>query len=114
MNVSICLNYTGNTTLGPDMVAYSNTTNFTTPIATIPLTDLVPDNCPYVLTNVPEGTTRIRLVDPTSGCCVELLVGAFNICEVCPGLGFTDETNPNIGRLSIGQLTGDCDNNIYI
>jgi hypothetical protein len=94
------------------MVAYSNTTNYTTPIATIPLIDLVPPNCPYILTGVPDGTTRLRLVDPTSGCCIELLVGAFNICEVCPGLGFSNATNPNIGRLSIGSLTAECDNNI--
>jgi hypothetical protein len=113
MEVSICINYTGNTELGPNMVAYSNTTNYTTPIGSpIPLIDLVPPNCPYILTGVPEGTTRIRLVDPTSGCCVELLVGAFNICEVCGGLGFSDTTNPNLGRLSLGFLTGECDTNI--
>jgi hypothetical protein len=112
MEVSICITYTGDTNLGPNMVAYSNTTNYTTPIDTIPLIDLVPPNCPYILTGVPDGTTRLRLVDPTSGCCIELLVGAFNICEVCPGLGFSNATNPNIGRLSIGSLTAECDNNI--
>jgi hypothetical protein len=114
MEVSICLNFTGNTNLGPTMNAFSDTDNYSSPIGgPISVANLVPDNCPYLLTGVPDGTTIIRLVSTTSPfCCVTLIVGAFNICEVCDNLGFSNATNPSIGQLSLGYLTGSCDNNI--
>ena len=114
MEVSICLNFTGTTDLGPTMNAYSDVDNYSSPIGgTILVSNLVPNNCPYILTGVPDGTTKIRLVSTTSPfCCVNLIVGAFNICEVCDNLGFTDETNPSMGQLSLGFLTGSCDANI--
>jgi hypothetical protein len=96
------------------MNAFSDTDNYSSPIGgPISVANLVPDNCPYLLTGVPDGTTIIRLVSTTSPfCCVTLIVGAFNICEVCDNLGFSNATNPSIGQLSLGYLTGSCDNNI--
>jgi len=108
----ICITNTGDTALGANLILYSNVDNFTGIIETIPLTSLVAPNCPY-LANVPDGATTLRLIDPNSGCCFTLPFGVgFNLCEICEPLGFSDATNPNIGSISVGQLTGGCDPNI--
>lgn len=112
MEAFICITNTGTTSLGPNLNLYSNVDNYTTILATIPLTSLIAPNCPYLAT-VPDGATTIRLIDPTSGCCFSLPFGqGFNICEICEPIGFSNATNPNLGAISVGQLTGGCDPNL--
>jgi hypothetical protein len=113
MDVFICVTSTGDTNLGPNFEVYSNLSNFSAIIATIPVASVTGANCPFLLAGVPDGTTILRLVDPTSGCCIDVPASAgFNLCEICEPEGsidFSDKTTPNVGRISVGQLTGGCD-----
>jgi hypothetical protein len=113
MTAFVCITNTGTTELGPNINIYSNVNNYTTIIETVLLVNLIGDNCPYLVENVPDGTTILRLIDPTTGCCFQLpFSDGFNLCEVCENIGFTVTTNPNVGSLSLGALSGDCDPSI--
>jgi hypothetical protein len=115
MTAYICLTFTGTslTPLGPTMNIYSNVDNYSSIIETAPLSGLTGDSCPYLVTNVPDGTETIRLTDPLSSCCIDIpFSDGFNLCDICDPLGFDGDTNPNVGSISVGNLTGSCDSNI--
>jgi hypothetical protein len=113
MEAFICLVNTGTTALGPTMDVYTNLDNYAASFATVNVADIVPPFCPYILSNVPEGATTLRLKDPSTGCCIDVpFSDGFNLCEICDPFGFSVTTNPNVGAISVGQLTGGCDPNI--
>ena len=111
--VQLCLTNTGNTSLGPIFYAYSNLDSYTTPFDTnVLLSNIVGDSCPYTLTEVPDGTTTLLLKNISNGCCVYMDVSEnLDLCVICD-LGFDDYSTSTVGLISVGDLTGSCDNSI--
>ena len=111
--VQLCLTNTGNTSLGPIFYAYSNLDSYTTPFDTnVLLSNIVGDSCPYTLTGVPYGTTTLLLKNISNGCCVYMGVSEnLDLCVICD-LGFDDYSTSTVGLISVGDLTGSCDNSI--
>ena len=111
--VQLCLTNTGNTSLGPIFYAYSNLDSYTTPFDTnVLLSNIVGDSCPYTLTGVPDGTTTLLLKNISNGCCVYMDVSEnLDLCVICD-LGFDDYSTSTVGLISVGDLTGSCDNSI--
>lgn len=61
--------------------------------------------------SVPDGTVTVRLRDSGSYCYWDLPICDSDVCNTC-GLGFANITNNRLGTVSIGNLTGSCDNSI--
>jgi hypothetical protein len=54
----------------------------------------------------------VLLKDISNGCCVYIsLEPSINLCDVC-NLGFSEYSAETISIISVGNLTGNCDNNI--
>ena len=70
LSASTCLTYTGTTPLGQTLYVFSNVDAYSTYFTTIPLSAITGNNCPYLITGIPDGTTSIRLQDYATGCCV--------------------------------------------
>lgn len=66
-SASTCLSHIGLTPLGPTINVYSDYNSYGTLITTVPTSDITGGNCPYVF-EVPDGTTNVKLYDPTSEC----------------------------------------------
>jgi hypothetical protein len=110
-SIDLCLTNTGNTELGPTFLVFSNT-NLSTPFATVNLSEIVESVCPYVLSGVPEYTTSIRLLNLPTGCCIDLPVSEnLDLCVMCD-LGFNAYSAETVSVVSVGNLTGSCENNI--
>jgi hypothetical protein len=113
MNAYICITEPGSGLTQPitGFTIYSNVDNYLTPlVSNVPITNFTGSSCPYVLANVPEGTTTLRLYDFGAGCCIDIPYSdGFNICDICNPLGFSDNSSPNVGSISVGALTGGCD-----
>jgi hypothetical protein len=116
MNAYICITEPGSGLTQPitGFTIYSNVDNYLTPlVSNVPITNFTGSSCPYVLANVPEGTTTLRLYDFGAGCCIDIPYSdGFNICDICNPLGFSDNSSPNVGSISVGVLTGGCDPSI--
>lgn len=108
-SASTCLINTGTTTLGPILVLHSNIDGYLTPFGTVNTSDIIGGNCPYVITNIPDGTTIIRLSDAVSKCCAYIEILSDEICNTCD-LGFTLLSGSTIGQIVAGNLTGSCQN----
>lgn len=110
---SFCLTNTGNIPAGSLINFYSNSNNYDEPpfLSNIPLDDITGTNCPYILTNIPIGTTKILIKDTNSSCCVTIDVLPNNLCDTCD-LGFDVYSASTISTIVAGLLTGSCDNNI--
>ena len=73
--------------------------------------DITAPNCPYVLTNIPDGTTTLQILDVNSSCCVEIPISTFT-CDDC-NFGFDVYSSVTFNsRIVAGNLTASCDNNI--
>jgi hypothetical protein len=66
-SASTCLSHIGLTPLGPNINIYSDYDSYATLIETVPASEITGGNCPYVFL-VPDGTTNVKLYDPTSEC----------------------------------------------
>jgi len=89
---------------------YSNPVNLTnhgTFVTTVTKNCLTVDK-PCQIT-IPNGTTKLRLLDFTTYCFWDIPICDNNICENC-SLGFANVVNNQIGRLKVGNLTSTCDN----
>jgi hypothetical protein len=107
-----CLSYTGTTTLGGTLNLYSNVDSFTTPFqSSINLSAITGNECPYYISNVPDGTTQIRIFDISTGCYCDIPVQSNNLCVSCD-LDFNSYSASTIGRIIAGNLTGTCNPNI--
>jgi hypothetical protein len=107
-----CLTYTGSTTLGGNMNLYSNNDGYLTPFQTgINISAITTTQCPYYISNVPDGTTIIRIFDTLTGCYCDLPVQSNDLCVTC-NLNFTNYSASTVGRLVAGNLTGSCTANI--
>ena len=109
---SFCLTNTGSLQLGTSVDFYSDVDSYTDPFQTdILLSDITAPNCPYVLTNIPDGTTTLQILDVNSSCCVEIPISTFT-CDDC-NFGFDVYSSVTFNsRIVAGNLTASCDNNI--
>ena len=111
-STSFCLTNTGNIPVGSLINFYSNTTSYLTPFQTnIQLSNITGSNCPYILTDIPDGTSSILIKDVNSVCCTIINVSANTICDLCE-LGFDIYSSSTISTIVAGNLTGSCDSNI--
>jgi len=100
---SICLTNIGVLPTGSNLNIYSNTDAYSTPFQTnTPLSQL-DSNCPFILTNIPDGTTTIKFVDSTSNCCYELLLSPNNLCDLF-GIQLTGFSSTTISQIIAGNL----------
>lgn len=109
---SFCLTNIGSLQLGTSVDFYSDVDSYTDPFQTdILLSDITAPNCPYVLTNIPNGTTTLQILDVNSSCCVEIPISTFT-CDDC-NFGFDIYSSVTFNsRIVAGNLTASCDNNI--
>jgi len=107
-----CLSYTGTTPLGGIINLYSDVDSFTSAFTTnINLSAITGNECPYYISNVPDGTTQIRIFDTTTGCYCDIPIQDNDLCVTCD-LDFNSYSASTIGRLVAGNLTGSCQANI--
>jgi hypothetical protein len=107
-----CITFTGTTPLGPTIYFYSNLDGFISSFGNAPLLSLVGENCPYTITGIPDGTTTIRLKDPTTNCCVDIPIDStLDLCIFCD-FGFDIYSATTVSEIIAGDLTGACDSNI--
>jgi hypothetical protein len=110
-SASTCLSYTGTTILTNPLTLYSDSDNYNISFGTLSLSAITGGNCPYVINNIPDETTKIKILS-TNNYCVYIDISCNQVCDVC-NLNFSAFTNTNsIGKLSIGELTGSCHTNI--
>lgn len=78
-----------------------------TPILTnVSLWDLS-NNCPYIIQNIPNGTTNLGIKDVTNDYCITIPIQNNDICSDC-NLGFSNYSATTISKLYCGNLTGTC------
>lgn len=110
-SASTCLTNVGTTPLGPVLSAYTDTDSYLNPFASVNTSQIIGGNCPYIFTNIPPGTTNIRLIDPTNSCCITIPIQSDNFCNTCD-LGFTTYSSETNSQIIAGDLTGSCQGNI--
>jgi hypothetical protein len=111
-SASTCLTNSGTVALGGTFNIYSNYDGYITPFQTnVSYTSLFGPLCPYVMGNVPNGTTSIRIVDITTDCCATLELLSNDLCTTCE-LSFDSYQTNNVGIIVAGELTGSCENDI--
>jgi hypothetical protein len=108
-SASTCLTYTGTTPLGGFITIYSNVSGIPLQVG-VPLADITGPNCPYII-EVPDGTTSLTLVDIPTYCEVQIPVISSDFCVTCD-LNFDIPLSGTVGVLSVGNLTGSCENPI--
>ena len=69
-----CLAHTGTTTLGPTINFYSNIGGYSTIFTSKLVSQITNENCPFILTGIPDGTTTILMRDPVSTSCLYIPV----------------------------------------
>jgi hypothetical protein len=107
-----CLSYTGTTPLGGIINLYSDVDSFASAFTTnINLSAITGNECPYYISNVPDGTTQIRIFDISTGCYCDIPIQSNDLCVSCD-LDFNVYSASTIGRLVAGNLTGSCEANI--
>jgi hypothetical protein len=100
---SICLTNIGTLPSGSNVSVYSNANNYSTPFQTnIPLSQLT-SNCPYILSNIPDGTTHIKFEDTVSHCCCDLTLTDNNLCNLF-GIQLTNFSSTTISQIIAGLL----------
>jgi hypothetical protein len=109
LSASTCLTYTGTTPLGQTLYVFSNVDAYSTYFTTIPLSAITGNNCPYLITGIPDGTTSIRLQDYATGCCVTIPIQCSDFCVTCD-LNFTLLSATTVSQIVAGNLTGSCEN----
>ena len=107
-----CLSYTGATPLGGVLNLYSDVDSFTTAFQTnINLSAITGNECPYYISNVPDGTNQIRIFDIGTGCYCDIPIQSNGLCVTCD-LEFNAYSASTVGRIVAGNLTGSCEANI--
>ena len=107
-SASTCLTYPQGFVSTGAFNIYSNVDNYTTPFqVSIPLLTLT--TCPYIMGNVPDNTTSIKIIDTGNKCCATIDLQSNDLCTTCE-LGFNDYETNTIGVIVAGELTGSCQN----
>lgn len=111
-SASTCLTNTGTIPLGGLFNIYSDVDQFFNAFQTdVTYIELFGGNCPYIMGNVPNGTTSIKIIDTLTKCCVTIDLLSNDLCTTCD-LSFDTYQSNIIGRIVAGQLTGSCENEI--
>lgn len=111
-SASTCLTNTGTIPLGGLFNIYSDVDQYFNAFQTdVTYLELFGGNCPYIMGNVPNGTTSIKIIDTLTKCCVTIDINSNDLCTTCD-LSFDTYQNNIIGRIVAGELTGSCENEI--
>jgi len=110
-SASTCITNTGTTQLGPTLYFYSDVTGFGTSFGSDLTENLIGENCPYIMENIPDGTTIVRIVDLTTDCFVDITLQSGDLCNVC-NLNFDVYETQTVSQIVAGNLIGSCDDNI--
>jgi hypothetical protein len=108
-SASTCLTFTGNTSLGPTLQIFSDVDGFLDSFATVPTTSILSGSCPYIITDIPDGATTLRLQDYSNNCCVDIPIQSNDLCVTC-NLDFTLLSASTNSLIVAGNLTGSCSN----
>ena len=110
-SASTCITNTGTTQLGSTLYFYSDVTGFGTSFGSDLTENLIGENCPYIMENIPDGTTIVRIVDLTTDCFVDITLQSGDLCNVC-NLNFDVYETQTVSQIVAGNLVGSCDDNI--
>jgi hypothetical protein len=111
-SASTCLTNSGTIPLGGLFDIYSNVDQFFNAFqSNVTYSQLFGGNCPYIMGNVPDGTTSIKIIDTLTKCCVTIDILSNDLCTTCE-LSFDSYQTNIIGRIVAGELTGSCENEI--
>jgi hypothetical protein len=111
LTASTCVTFTGYEPLGDTLYLYSNYDNFLSSFGSVLTDDITGNNCPYIISGIPDGTTSIQFRDPQSLCCTTIFLQNNNLCLNC-NLSITNYLQETVSQLVAGFLVGDCDDNI--
>jgi len=111
LTASTCITFTGYEPLGDTLYIYSDSDGFTVPFTTVSTEDITGENCPYIITGIPEGSSILQFRDPESTCCATISIQDNDLCNTC-NLSFTNYSTSTVGQLIVGNLVGTCDTNI--
>jgi hypothetical protein len=89
---------------------YLNSDYDSTPFSSATLSQLT--NCPFIIENVPSGTTSLGFKDIPTNYCITIPVQDNNLCTNCD-LGLTDYSATSIGNITAGYLSGSCNPTDY-
>ena len=84
---------------------YLNSDFDSTPFSSATLSQLT--NCPFIIENVPSGTTSLGFKDIPTNYCITIPVQDTNLCTNC-NLGLTEYSATSIGNITAGYLSGSC------
>lgn len=110
-SAQICLTNTGTTQLGPTLYFYSDITSYQGSFGSDSTNNLVGDNCPYTLENIPDGTSTVRIIDPSTNCCNDITLQSNDLCNVY-NLNFDVYETQTVSQIVAGNLIGDTVSNI--
>jgi len=119
-SASTCITIPAGVTTSGFFNIYSNVDNYINPFQTnvsyyelagVTTPQGVVYSCPYIMGNVPNGTTIIKIIDTTTKCCATIDLLSNDLCVTCD-LEFDTYESTNIGQIVAGNLTGNCDNQI--
>ena len=110
-SASTCITNTGTTELGPILYFYSDVTGFGTSFGSDSTENLIGDNCPYIMENIPDGTTIVRIIDPVTNCGVDIVLQSSDLCNIC-NLNFDVYETQTVSQIVAGNLIGSCDDDI--
>jgi len=110
--ITITLSTVGLDPASDNFDIYSDSNNYAYPIVTqVPRSRLINTITPFNIL-VPIGTTKIRVLDVTTGCkCLINVISEDNLCESCD-FDFTTYPLSTVGRLIAGDLIGTCQTTI--
>jgi len=119
-SASTCITIPAGVTTSGFFNIYSNVNNYINPFQTnvsyyelagVTTPQGVVYSCPYIMGNVPNGTTIIKIIDTTTKCCATIDLLSNDLCTTCE-LSFDSYQSNIIGRIVAGELTGSCENEI--
>ena len=108
---SICLTNIGTLPLGSYVNIYSNANNYSPAFQTNIALSQLTSNCPYILTDIPDGTTEIKFEDTVSHCCANLTLINNDLCESFE-IQLTDFSSTTVSQIIAGLLVSSVGANI--
>jgi hypothetical protein len=101
-----CITNTGTTQLGPTLYFYSDVNGYQGVFGSDSTENLIGGNCPYTMENIPDGTTVVRIIDPTTNCCNDITLQSNDLCNVY-NLNFDVYETQTVSQIVAGNLIGD-------
>lgn len=105
-SAQICLTNTGTTQLGPTLFFYSDITSYQGSFGSDSTVNLSGDNCPYTMENIPDGTSIVRIIDPSTNCCNDITLQSNDLCNTY-NLNFDVYETQTVSQIVAGNLIGD-------